>query len=96
MFLAYEQKAVSSAVLDVSDLTGPPTTSPSGAMLQAETQNVRYTMDGTAPTVSTGMILVAGAAPQQFLIDDLVNIKFIRDGGSDAALNVHWFGGRSL
>lgn len=32
-------------------------------MLQANTQNIRWRDDGTAPTASVGMVLVAGAAP---------------------------------
>lgn len=33
------------------------------ALLQAETNNVRIRTDGTAPTASVGIILVASAAP---------------------------------
>lgn len=94
-FVSYQQVTVSTAVLTVSDLTVP--AAAYGASLQADTQDIRYTMDGTtAPTAGAtgvGMVLLTTSDPQYFRIEDILNIKFIRGAGSDAKLNVHWVGG---
>ena len=44
---------------------GRPNTNPTPTkvMLQAIAQNVRYTLDGSAPTPTFGFLLIAGAAP---------------------------------
>ena len=62
-----------------------------GAMIQADAQHVRYTMDGTAdPTVSKGMQLLTTQPPEFFRIEDILNIRFIRGAGSDGQLNIHY------
>ncbi len=94
-FLGYEQITVSDSVLDVSNLTVPANTT--FVEIQSETQNVRYILDGdTEPTVSTGMVLLVTEPPKFLEIEDLNDIKFIRDGGSDAALNVHYGAARNV
>jgi hypothetical protein len=91
-FLSYEQVDVSTEVLGEEDLTIP--AEATGAMLQADTQDVRYMMDGsTSPTESTGMILQNGLAPEQFGIEDILKIRFIRGAATDAVLNIHYFSG---
>jgi len=95
MFLSFEQIAVSSAVLTVSALTVP--AKATGVELQADTAGIRYTLDGaTNPTVSAGMVLLVTEAPRYFTVEDLKRIKFIRSGGSDAKLNVHYLAGRDI
>ena len=65
--------------------------------IQADTQNVRYTMDGSSqPTLTHGMIFVANADPKLFLIEDLRRIRFTRAGGADGALNFHYLAGRDI
>lgn len=94
-FVGYEQVAVSDTVLDVDDLTIPAKTQ--WAALQADTAGVRYTLDGTtAPTTSSGMVLLTTSDPIDIPIDDLRKIKFIRSGGSDAKLNIHYAAGRDV
>lgn len=92
MFIGFEQIAVSSTVLDVDDLTIP-----SGAVaaeLQASGNHVRYTMDNsTAPSVSSGMMFLTGSDPKIFGIEAVKRMKFIRDGGTDAKLNIHYMNG---
>lgn len=97
MFLGYQQFDVLSEVRTYANLTVP-SKHLGGVMLQAETGNVRYTMDDTTdPTNSTGMLLIAGNPPEQFLMDDLKRIRFIRSAGSATAkLNIHYFGGRDI
>jgi|19_taG_2_1085344.scaffolds.fasta_scaffold00224_3 hypothetical protein len=93
-YLLYEQEAISTVVKTVSDLAPP--ANATHCELQADTQNIRYTMDGTAPTVTAGMVLLTTSEPKSFLIADLKAIKFIRSGGADAVLNVHYFAGRDI
>ncbi len=62
---------------------------PKLALLQAQTQNVRWRDDGTNPTASVGMILYAGADPYPY-DGDLSKIKFIEVAAS-AALNISYY-----
>lgn len=72
-----------------------PTQTPDGlaakanfAVIVAETQNVRWRDDGTDPTASLGMLLVAGV-PFQY-DGDLSRIKFIETTAS-AKVNVSYY-----
>lgn len=85
----------SAAVKTESALTIP--ANATGAEVQADSQNVRYTMDNaTDPTSTLGMIFVAAADPKVFTIDDIRRIRFVRAGGSDGRLNFHFFSGRDV
>lgn len=64
----------------------------SHVQLQAETQNVRYRLDGTAPTASVGMLLIAGDAPIQIPVKGSHGLKVIEVAAS-AKLNYHFTGG---
>lgn len=95
MFIGFEQVAVSTSVLDVNDLTIP--ANATSALLQADTSSIRFTMDGsTNPSTTSGMLLINGAQPKEFLINDIRNIKFRRDGSTDGNLNVHYAAGRDV
>ncbi len=95
MYLSYEQVVVSNVVLTAAALTIP--NNVTGVQLQADTADVRYTMDdATNPTVASGMILLTTEPPAEFLIEDLQRIRFIRSGGVDANLNVHYFAGADI
>ncbi len=59
---------------------------PLAALLQADTHDIRFTVDGTAPTSSVGMLLVAAAAPF-FYTGDLGSLRFIQTE-SGSKLNV--------
>ena len=61
---------------------------PTFALIVAETQNVRWRDDGTAPTASVGMPLVAGV-PLQY-DGDLTKIQFIEQSAS-AKLNISYY-----
>jgi hypothetical protein len=58
-------------------------------LLQAETQNVRFRDDGTAPTTSVGMLLVAGAEAFMYT-GALMNLQFIA-ATSGAILNITYY-----
>lgn len=68
-------------------------TPPAGArfaLIQCETANVRFRDDGTAPTTTVGMLLVAGAAPWLYS-GNLAAIKFIQVAAG-AVLDVTFYG----
>jgi len=63
--------------------------SPRLALLQCESQSVRWRDDGTSPTASVGMILNVGDQPYPY-DGDLNKIKFIETAAS-AKLNVSYY-----
>ena len=69
---------------DLNGLSAKPTI----ALIQAETQAVRWRDDGVAPTSSVGMPLATGVTLQYD--GDLTNIRFIEQTGS-AKLNVAYY-----
>lgn len=87
MFVSYEQVAATSSAKDKTSLTVPGNCG--YAELQADTTHIRYTMDGTTPTPSTGMLLLTTEPPKWFSIEDLLRIRWI-SSGSDGALNIHY------
>ena len=60
------------------------------ALLQAETQAIRWRDDSTAPTATVGMILNVGDAPYPY-DGDLNAIRFIQVAAT-ATLNVSYYG----
>lgn len=50
-----------------------------GILMQALTQNIRYTLDGTNPTTATGFQLKAGDPPRYIELDHRVFLKVIRE-----------------
>lgn len=94
-YLGHEQIIATDAVKTIAALTIPSNTT--WAELQATTNGVRYTMDGaTDPAVGVGMRLLATESPKFFRLDQLKNIRFIRDGGSNADLDIHYGAGRNI
>lgn len=60
--------------------------------LQAETQAVRVTFDGsTAPTSTVGAVIRADDPPLELSVDLVKNAKFIEESAS-ASLNLIYFG----
>lgn len=59
------------------------------ALVQCETANVRYTLDGTTPTASIGMLLVAGSAVEVWGNGDIGRFRAIRVS-VDGQLNVSY------
>lgn len=85
MFLSYEQ--ITS--LNTAKSLTPPTTGPVAgwAMIQCETQAVRFLLNGEVPTSSTGMRLAVGQT--LFLNSDLNAFRVIEETSS-AKVNVHY------
>ena len=59
--------------------------------LQALTQNVRMTLEGTTPSASAGIRLTAGDPPIEIQGEDAANAKFIEEAAS-ATVEVVYFG----
>lgn len=81
--LGYEQISALKAVVTLTVPTGA-----TFALIQAQTQNVRWTDDGSNPTASVGMLLATGA-PSQFS-SSLSVLKFIQTTAS-AVLNISYY-----
>lgn len=99
MYLGYQQIAATAIVKTYASagFTLPANVSPTHVELQADTQDIRYTMDNaTNPTQTSGMVLAVGDPPKLFVIDDLLRIRFVRGAGADGVLNVHYVGGRAV
>lgn len=58
-------------------------------LIQALTQNVRYTLDGTTPTATTGFQLVAGDPPIIIPIGGSTTVKVIEEAAT-ADLQFQW------
>jgi hypothetical protein len=83
----YQQLTVSSTAVSP--------TLPTGAQVQlmvivGETANVRWRDDGTSPTASVGMPLLADQ-PALAFNGDIARVKFIRQGATDATLNIAYY-----
>lgn len=80
----YQQLTVSTTAVSL--------TVPDGAdyaQIQCATTNVRWRDDGTAPTSSLGLQLLAGA---ELLYDaNPKKIQFIRSGAADATLDISYY-----
>lgn len=75
---------------DVSSAYAP--VRPNGAtkvLVQCFTQNVRFTLDGTTPTASTGFQIVAGDPPITIPIGDDTSLQFIEEAAT-ASLQLQW------
>ena len=95
MFLGYERVIATGAVKTENDLAI--VSNATWVELQADTQNIRYTMDNTTdPAQAHGMILLVTAEPKQFPIEDLKRIQFVRGAGTNGFLNVHYAAGRDI
>lgn len=69
-------------------------TPPEGAeklLIQALSQNVRFTLDGTAPTSSKGFQLVAGDPPTLIVLGDNTTLKVIEEAAT-ADVQYQWGG----
>lgn len=60
------------------------------ALVQAESQNVRWRDDGTDPTATVGMLLMAGAT-LEYDAAQLSVVEFI-EAAASAKLNISYYG----
>ncbi len=87
-YVGFEQVAAG-LIKTVAELTIP--ANANGAEIQVDTQDVRYTMDGTTePTASSGMLFLTTEPPKYFDITELRSIKFIQVAAGVGNLNIHY------
>ena len=87
---AYEQLTVSTTAVGLAAATvggsdGVPQRT--YCLLTLATADIRWRVDGVNPDTNTGHIFASGATLALSSHSDIVTIRFIRDGGSDAALS---------
>ena len=86
-FISFEQVTATDSIKSSSDLTIP--AAANFAMLQADTENVKFTLDGSTHP-SYGKRLIVGLVPEEIKISDLKNIRFIRESASNGNINIHY------
>jgi hypothetical protein len=89
--LGYMQLTVGTPAALIEDHTGGDTIPEHArrALIQAEAETIRWRDDGTGPTDSAGMLLLEGA--DMLYEGDIRAIRLIRDGASDATVNVTFY-----
>lgn len=60
-------------------------------LIQAVTNNTVYTLDGTTPSTSNGKRLVAGDILALAGHTKAVNVRFLREGGTDSVIHVDYY-----
>ena len=75
-------------ITDLSSVVSCPSPTGTTVIFQAETNDVRWRPDGTAPTASVGFLLTAGSSA--CFVGDLSKVKFIQVGAG-STLNVSVF-----
>jgi len=86
---AYEKLAVSTSAVGLT--TANFDAREAKALVAVETDNVRWLANGSDPTSTDGMPLVSGDMVVIEGKQSLCNLKFIRSGSVDAAVDVHVF-----
>ena len=81
--------AHSSGATISSATTLTPATGATKLLVQALTQNVRFTLDGTEPTASLGFQIMAGDAPFIIPVGNGTVIKVIEEAAT-ASLQYQW------
>jgi hypothetical protein len=84
--LGHEQIAVLTSAVGFTSIPAGTET----VLLQAETQNVRWRDDGTNPTSTVGLILIANTL-YEFTVGQLARMKFI-EAAATAKLNIAYYG----
>lgn len=96
MFIKYVQVPTTSGVKTYVHCDAP-NADFSHVEIQADTQAIRYTMDGvTAPASGVGMLLLTTEPPRTFLIEDFKKIKFTQGAGGAGNLNIQYVSGRGI
>lgn len=85
----HDGQAINAAVDLLTDATAAKPTSATKIMLQTHSQNVRYTLDGTAPTATTGFNLKATDQPIILSIIGVSALKVIQEAAT-ADLQFQW------
>jgi hypothetical protein len=89
----YESITVAASSIGLSATTTDPTVGGgagpvTGCQARLETAEIRYRLDGTAPTSSEGMVVEPGDVIDIRTYLDAKQIRFIRTGGTSGVLKV--------
>ena len=87
--LGHEVITVSTGAVTFASLP----TNANAALIRCETNNIRISLDSTAPTSAIGIPLLATDVAPFWLMGRavLLNFKAIRSGGADGTLQVSYF-----
>ena len=89
----HESITVSSSSVGLTEATYSPGTQvppTRGAIITVEDQNIRFRIDGTAPTSSVGHLAKNDDTITLGSIDDVTNFRAIRQSGVDATIRVSY------
>lgn len=92
--LGYQQLTVTTGVVTLT----PPSVGAgkyvNGMLIRSSANNLRFTLDGTTPTSSSGFPLNSADTEPLWLegLGQAIGFKATRNGGSDATLEVLYFG----
>ena len=62
------------------------------AIITVETAQIRFTLDGTAPTTTVGHLLNAGDILELDSLEDMKSFRAIRTGATSATIHVTYLG----
>ena len=90
---AHESITVSNSSVGLTAATYSPGTQvlpTRGAIITVEDQNIRFRIDGSAPTTTVGHLAKNDDTITLGSIDDVVSFRAIRQGGVDATIKVSY------
>ena len=94
MYIGYDSEASDGTVKLATTMTRPGNATL--VEIQAETQNIRYRMDGGNPAAALGMLFIVGLPVKLFLIEDFDRIRFTQSAGGAGMLHCHFIAGRDI
>lgn len=68
----------------------PPSDIINAILIQTNTQPVRYTIDGTTPTATTGFLMAVGALPQLIIISEDTQFLRVIETVASASIQYQW------
>ena len=90
--LGYRQLTVSTTAVGLANATGGIPAGATRAVVQVEAQPVRWRDDGSAPTLSVGVLSAATDMFELPSLQSINNFKAIRSGAADGTLNIRYYG----
>ena len=94
MYIGFQSVPTTAVAQAVTSFSVPAKTT--HVEVQAVTQAVSYTMDGSNPTATAGMQLLTTEGPRMFLVEDFNRIRFVQGAGGAGLLNVHYYTARNV
>ena len=92
MYIGYDSEPSDATVKLAATMPRPADTT--FVELQAETQNIRYRMDGGDPAAAVGMLLIVGLPAKLFLVEDFDRLRFTQVVAGAGVLHAHFIAPR--